>query len=255
MRYPVLNIWTDAVSKDQALARVDEFVRNGRRPHTVFATNPEKNFSVPKDSFLHACFKDADLLLPDGIGMVVAARFLYGAQISRVPGCEFMQEICALAADKSYKIFLYGAKEEVNAAAAKILEERLPGLQVSGRCNGYWPEEKMDELVDRINASQAQILFLALGSPKQEKWFAKYAERLVHVRVCQGIGGTLDVITGNVKRAPAFFCNLGLEWFYRLITEPKRWRRQRVLPVFAWQVLIAKMRMLVRPGKIGKGLE
>lgn len=246
MRYPILNIWTDAVTKVQALAKVDEFIKSGDRPHTVFATNPEKNFSVPKDAFLYDCFKRADLLLPDGIGMVMAAKLLYGVEISRVPGCEFMQEICALAAEKRYKVFLYGAKEEVNEEAVRVLEKRLPGLEVVGRCNGYWPEDKMEELVASINASRAQILFLALGSPKQEKWFAKYSGRLEHVRVCQGIGGTLDVITGSVKRAPAFFCNLGLEWFYRLITEPKRLKRQRVLPLFAWQVVIAKIKMLTK---------
>jgi len=241
MRYPILDIWTDAVSMDGALAKVSEFVEQGDRPHTIFATNPEKNFSVPVDPFLYKCFEEADLLLPDGIGMVLAAKVLHGAKLARVPGCEFMQEACGLAAEKGYKIFIYGAKEEISKEAVQILEERLPGLQIVGRCNGYWPEEKMDELVETINNSQAEILFLALGSPKQEKWFATHREKLQHIRVCQGIGGTLDVITGNVKRAPAIFCKLGLEWLYRLLSEPKRWKRQLVLPVFVWRVFLEKI--------------
>ncbi len=241
MRYPILNIWTDAVSMDGALAKVSEFVEQGDRPHTIFATNPEKNFSVPADPFLYKCFEEADLLLPDGIGMVLAAKVLHGAKLSRVPGCEFMQKACGLAAENGYKIFIYGAKEEVSKEAVRILEERLPGLQIVGRCNGYWPEEKMDELVETINNSKAEILFLALGSPKQEKWFATHREKLRNVRVCQGIGGTLDVITGNVKRAPEIFCKLGLEWFYRLLSEPKRWKRQLVLPVFVWRVFLEKI--------------
>ncbi len=248
MRYQVLNIWTDAVTKAQALARVDEFIVNGKRPHTVFATNPEKNFSVPKDPFLYQCFENADLLLPDGIGMVLAARLLHGAEISRVPGCEFMQETCALAAEKNYRVFIYGAKEEVNNKAARILTQRLPSLQIAGRCNGYWPEDQMDMLVDKINASKAEILFLALGSPKQERWFAQYSTKLEHVKVCQGIGGTLDVISGNVKRAPTLFCKLGLEWLYRLLVEPSRLKRQRVLPLFAFQVCLAKMKKTLRLG-------
>ena len=243
MRYPVLNLWTDAVTLEEALAKVAGFVEQGDRPHTIFATNPEKNFSVPADPFLYECFRQADLLLPDGIGMVLGARILHGAKLARVPGCEFMQEICALSAQKGYKVFIYGAKEEVNREAVEILEQRLPGLQIVGRCNGYWPAEKMDELVERINDSGAEILFLALGSPRQEKWFAEHREKLKKVRVCQGIGGTLDVITGNVKRAPVVFCKLGLEWLYRLLAEPKRWRRQLVLPLFAWQVLVARVRM------------
>lgn len=241
MRYPILNIWTDAVTMNDALQKVSEFVEHGERPHTIFATNPEKNFSVPQDPFLYDCFKKADLLLPDGIGMVLGAKFLHGARISRVPGCEFMQETCALSAKHGYKIFIYGAKEEVSKGAVEILEKRLPGLQIVGRCNGYFPEDQMNELVDKINGSKAEILFLALGSPKQEKWFAKHQNNLKHIRVCQGIGGTLDVITGNVKRAPAIFCNLGLEWFYRLLAEPKRIKRQLVLPVFAWQLLMTKI--------------
>ncbi|AGF78352.1 exopolysaccharide biosynthesis protein, WecB/TagA/CpsF family [Desulfocapsa sulfexigens DSM 10523] len=241
MRYPILNIWTDAVSMAEALQKVSDFVDHGDRPHTIFATNPEKNFSVPADPFLYNCFKNADLLLPDGIGMVLGAKILHGAQISRVPGCEFMQETCALSARQGYKIFIYGAKEEVNKKAVEILEERLPGLQVAGRCNGYWPEDQMDMLVDKINESKAVILFLALGSPKQEKWFARHQDKLKHIRVCQGIGGTLDVITGTVKRAPEIFCKLGLEWFYRLLAEPRRIKRQMVLPVFAWQIFMTKI--------------
>ena len=240
MRHPILDIWTDAISRENALQKVSDFIDTGTRAHTIFATNPEKNYSVPKDPLLYESFKNADLLLPDGIGMVMAARILHCADIERVPGCEFMQDICRLAAKKGYKVFLYGAREEVNLGAVRILEERLPGLTIAGRCNGYWPAEDMAELVEKINASKAEILFLALGSPRQEKWFVEHRDQLKHIRVEQGIGGTLDVITGNVKRAPDFFCRFGLEWFYRLVSEPKRLKRQRVLPLFVCQVLAKK---------------
>lgn len=240
-RYPILNLWVDSVNFQQALDKVVEFVERGERPHTIFASNPEKNFSVPKNPLLYESFRNADLLLPDGIGVVLAARVIYGCKIERVPGCEFMQAICGLAEDKGYKLFIYGAKKEVNQEAVCVLRKRHPAIQIVGNVNGYWPAEKMDELVDRINASGAQILFLALGSPKQEEWFARYKDRLSALKVCQGIGGTLDVIAGNVKRAPAVFCNLGLEWFYRLLAEPKRIKRQLVLPVFAFRILLAKL--------------
>jgi len=99
-------------------------------------------------------------------------------------------------------------------------------------------------LIEQINASGAQVLFLALGSPRQENWFATYASQLQTVRVCQGIGGTLDTIAGTVKRAPEFWCNMNLEWFYRLISEPKRIARQKVLPIFAYQVIRQKYGMV-----------
>ncbi len=239
-RYPILNIWVDDCTMETALRQVDSFIKSNTGLKTIFASNPEKNYSVPENKILYDSFKNADLLIPDGIGMVLAANFLHGAQIKRVPGCELMQNICKLAADKGYKIFIYGAKEEVNKSAAEEIQRTYPSVKISGRQNGYLSEEKMDGLIKRINESEAQILFLALGSPRQEMWISKYRHQLTNIKVCQGIGGTLDVLAGNVKRAPEIYCNMGLEWFYRLISEPKRIKRQAKLPLFAIQVLIQK---------------
>jgi len=120
-----------------------------------------------------------------------------------------------------------------------ILEQRYPGLEVVGRRNGFVQPTEMDALVNQINASGAQILFIALGSPRQEKWVAQYGVRL-QVKLIQGIGGTLDTITGHVKRAPEFWQRFNLEWFYRLINEPKRITRQIKLPVFSLMVIKQK---------------
>jgi len=246
-RYPILSVWVDAVDMGQALEKAVEFVETGSKAYTIFACNPEKNFSVPKDPLLYKTFQNADLLIPDGIGVVLAARILHGARLSRVPGCELMQNLCGRAAEKKYEIFIYGAREEINKAAADTLTQRLPDLKIAGRFHGYVPEKDMEALVDCINESKARILFLALGSPKQEQWISKYLDRLEHVRVCQGIGGTLDVLAGTVKRAPDFYCRFGLEWLYRLLSEPKRLARQKVLPVFAAQVMCEKLRKLLSP--------
>lgn len=245
-RLPILRIWVDPVTANQALSHVKDFLETGGRPHAIFAVNPEKNFSVPKNPILWQVVKEADLLIPDGIGIVWAARVLYGSKFGRVPGVDFMLEICKLASERGYKIFIYGAKEEINKKAVDELVSRYPGLQVAGRANGYVKEEEMPQLIDRINASRADILFLALGSPKQEQWFSAHRHALQHVKICQGIGGTLDAITGNVKRAPEAWCRYNLEWLYRLLSEPKRIKRQKVLPVFALLVIIAKLRMVFR---------
>lgn len=244
-RLSILSVWVDPVTMDQALSRVKIFLEAGNRPHAVFAVNPEKNFSVPRNPLLWQVFRDADLLIPDGIGIVWAARVLYGSSFGRVPGVDFMLEICKLASERGYKIFVYGAKEEINKKAVDELVSRYPGLQVAGRANGYVKEEEMPQLIDKINASGAEILFLALGSPKQEQWFSSHRHALQHVKVCQGIGGTLDAITGNVKRAPEAWCRYNLEWLYRLLSEPKRIKRQKVLPVFALLVIIAKLKMIL----------
>ena len=241
-RLKILNIWVDPLTKEQTLEKVKYYLEYGTRPHSIFASNPEKNFSVPKDPLLYETYKNADLLLPDGIGMVLAARILYGAQLARVPGSEFIYDICELAAKEGSKIFVYGAKEEVNRAATETLKRRYEGLEIIGRSNGYVKDEEMSDLINRINTSEAEILFLALGSPKQEKWFAAYKHALKNVKICQGIGGTLDTIAGNVKRAPELWCRYSLEWLYRLISEPKRIKRQKVLPIFVVMILIAKMK-------------
>ena len=241
-RLPILDIWVDPVTMDQALSITSTFVEKGEQVHTIFAANPEKNDSVPKDPLLYNMFKEADLIIPDGIGMVLAAWILHGKKLQRVPGCELMQRLCALAEEKGYKIFIYGAQEEVNKKAVETLRQRHGNIQIVGRSNGYVSEKKMDDLVEKINASMAQILFVALGSPAQEKWISTYRDRLEHVRVCQGIGGTLDVIAGTVRRAPEIYCRLGLEWLFRLIDDPSRIKRQKVLPVFALSIL--KQRLL-----------
>lgn len=245
-RFPIIHIGVDSVDMEKALHISTQFVESGDRLHTVFASNPEKCFQVPKDPVLNNMFSKADLLIPDGIGIVLAARLLYGANIKRVPGCEFMQNLCELSAKKKYKIFIYGATEEVSKSAVEKLKERYPEIMIVGRANGYIREDKMDSLVDQINTSGALILFIALGSPKQEKWISTYQKELKHVKLCQGIGGTLDVITGAVKRAPAIFRCTGLEWLYRLISEPKRLKRQIVLPLFAYLVLFSKFKQLCR---------
>jgi N-acetylglucosaminyldiphosphoundecaprenol N-acetyl-beta-D-mannosaminyltransferase len=241
-RIPILDVWVDPVTMEQALGYVRRMVESGDRTHSIFAVNPEKNFSVPKDRDLYGAFRTADLLIPDGIGVVLAAKVLHGAKLSRVPGVEMMENICRLAASEGYSVFIYGSKEEVNSKAAEELVRRYPSLRIAGRSNGYVKENEMEGLVASINDSGAQILFLALGSPKQEKWYAIYKDKLTHVRVVQGIGGTLDTIAGNVKRAPEIWCKLSLEWLYRLLAEPSRIRRQKVLPVFAAKVLWEKMR-------------
>jgi len=242
----ILNIWVDPVDRKEAIQQVKHFLVKGTRPHAIIAANPEKNFSVPKDAVLYDTFKNASLLLPDGMGVVMAARILYGVNLERLPGSEFIYDICNIAVEENYKVFIYGAIEDVNKKAVEELKRRYPDLKIAGRANGYVKESDMPDLINHINASKAEILFLALGSPKQERWYATYKNQLQHIKVVQGVGGTLDTIAGTVKRAPQVWCKLQLEWLYRLIMEPKRIKRQKVLPIFAVMVLLAKTKMMMR---------
>ena len=240
-RVRVLDIPVDAIDMNTAIKYVDNLIKNNKKRCYILAVNPEKIIALQKDPSLKYMFEDATLLIPDGIGVVLALRLLHGIRISRVPGADLMENICRESAKKGYKIFIYGAKEEVNKVATESIKKKYKGLQIVGRCNGYIPENRMSELIKKINNSGADILFIALGSPKQEKWIQRYLSEL-DVKICQGIGGTLDTIAGTTKRAPKSFQRMGLEWFYRLIREPKRIRRQIVLPVFASKVIKEKIR-------------
>jgi len=241
VRTDVLGIPVDCITMDGAIDFAERLIDDEKKGCYILAINPEKVMVLQKDEALLKAFSSAALLIPDGIGVVLALRWLRGLKAQRVPGSELMPRLCAMAAEKGYGIFLYGSQEDVNQGSAEKLCQMYPGLKVAGRANGYLKEEDMPELIRQINASGAKILFVALGSPKQEQWIQKWSDKL-DVNIIQGIGGTLDTIVGKVKRAPAIFCNLGLEWFYRLVSDPQRIKRQKVLPVFAWQVIKEKVK-------------
>ena len=226
----------------KTLKFISDYINDQSNPvGFILAMNPEKVFALRANPFLRNFFEQATLVIPDGIGIVKALRFLYGVKVSRVPGADLMQNICREAPLHGWRLFIYGASEKVNAEACKILERRYPGIRIAGRANGFVPPERMEDLVTHINTSGANILFVALGSPKQEEWMAAYAGRLTTVKLCQGIGGTLDTIAGTVKRAPLFWQQMGLEWFYRLLKQPSRFGRQLKLLLFVREIIGAKL--------------
>jgi N-acetylglucosaminyldiphosphoundecaprenol N-acetyl-beta-D-mannosaminyltransferase len=240
-RVRVLGVPVDIVDRWGAVELIEKSIRKGNSRNYILAVNAEKINSLQYDPILRDVFDNAALLLPDGIGTVLAVNFLYGLRIQRVPSADLMQHICRQAAKKGYRVFIYGAKEEVNKRAVEKLSHTYPEINIVGRSHGYISEEKMNDLVSKINDSQADILFVSLGSPKQERWIQKYLPSL-DVKICQGIGGTLDVISGNTKRAPSRLQKLGLEFVYRLIHEPKRFRRYIVFPGIALKVIKEKLR-------------
>ncbi|MHB8481558.1 MAG: WecB/TagA/CpsF family glycosyltransferase [Nitrospiria bacterium] len=233
-RVEILGVPADCVGMNEALDRVEALIA-GDKPESIIAVNPEKVIKGQKDPFLLSQLNRAGLLIPDGIGVVFAARILGLGRMERVPGSELMPALCERAAGKGYKIFLFGGSPEVNQQTVLMLKRRFPGIQIVGNQHGYMKDEEMPFLIQRINESGADILFIALGSPKQEFWMEKHLPQL-HVKVCQGVGGTFDVISGQVKRAPYLFRKVHLEWFYRLLSNPKRFLRQTACFLFAFRV-------------------
>jgi N-acetylglucosaminyldiphosphoundecaprenol N-acetyl-beta-D-mannosaminyltransferase len=234
-RVDVLGVPVDCVDMQSAIAAVDGMI-GGDRAQSIIAVNPEKVMKAQTNPRLLHSLVGAGLLIPDGIGIVMAASALGLGRMKRVPGSELMPAICELAARKGYRVFLFGAAPEVNDDATKTLLRRYPGLQIVGHRHGYVDDSSLPALFEEINRSRAQILFVALGSPRQELWMSQHLGKL-DVKVCQGVGGTFDVIAGRVKRAPPIFLKLNLEWLYRLLSQPSRLARQTALPRFALQVL------------------
>lgn len=238
-RVSVLGVPVDCVDMQRAVAVVDQMVR-GNRCELVLAVNPEKVMAARQDPLLLATLQQAGLLIPDGIGVVLAARLLGGGRITRVPGADLMPALCNLAADRGHAVYLYGAAPQTNSAAVDVLRSRFPSLKIAGHTHGFHADDDVAGTVEDINRSGADILFVALGSPKQERWMSQHRDDL-RVKVCQGVGGSFDVLAGIVKRAPPGFRHANLEWLYRLISQPRRAARQRVLPQFAFQVMKSRL--------------
>lgn len=182
---------------------------------------------------------EADLVLADGAGTVWAGRKLGYNVPERVAGCDLFVELAKLAAKKDYKVFFFGAAPGIAEAARDKLLAMAPGLKVAGCRNGYFKEEETADIVDEINASGADMLFAALGVPKQEKWLAENRHRL-NAKVLMGVGGSFDVVAGKMERAPLWMQKASLEWLFRLYKQPSRIGRMMVLPQFVIKVLQSK---------------
>jgi len=236
-RINILGISVDCVTMSTALDYVEDIILKANKPSSILAINPEKIIKAKQEPLLFKSIKQAQLLIPDGIGVVWAARLLGLGKMQRVPGAELMPAICERAAQKGYKLFLFGGKEEVNTRAVAALRKQYPDIKIVGHHHGYVSKPEMPSLIEKINTSEAEVLFIALGSPTQELWMEQYFPKLKNIKVCQGVGGTFDVIAGTVRRAPLIFRKLSLEWLYRLISQPRRFFRQVALPKFVYQIL------------------
>ncbi len=216
---------------------IDEIDRiiERREPSFVVAINPEKIMKAEKDEKLLKLLNKAAIQIPDGVGVVIASKLKGGNIRSRVTGIDLMYRICQNAAKKAYKVYLLGAQPGVAKQAGEILKKRYEGLNLVGIRDGYFMDE--NEVTLEIKAKKPDILFVAMGSPKQEYWITEHMKDL-GVPLLMGVGGSFDVTCGNIKRAPVWMCRLGLEWLFRLIKEPWRYKRMIVLPKFLFKVIL-----------------
>ena len=202
----------------------------------AISLNPEMLVASTSSEQIKNLLRRADLTFADGIGVVLAVKRKYGAHIKRLPGCEFWEKLMQAAKTESLPVFLVGSRPEVlDDTVNKLNQSYQP--KIVGAVDGYFDNEQ--DVIDQIKTSGAKIVTVAMGSPRQEQFIVRCMEQNIQA-IFLGVGGTYDVFSGHVKRAPAFWRKMGLEWFYRLASEPRRITRQMGLAYFLWQVVLKK---------------
>ena len=227
-RIDVLGVEFDDLTMDEAVERALGLIEE-RRAAYACTPNPEIVMAARENASLAAALKDAALVLADGVGITKAAQMLRTPLKGRVPGIDFAQALMARLAERGGSVYLFGAKPGVAEAAAEKLRGDCPGIVIAGTSDGYFTDDK--PITDKNNAASSDFVTVCLGSPKQELWMAEHAGR-ISCGLMAGLGGSLDVLAGNVQRAPETWRRLGLEWLYRVIKEPKRIKRVAKLPLF-----------------------
>lgn len=231
----ILGVNVDMVSISEAADCIMRFFDEDKF-HAVFTPNSEIIMHAYKNAEFADLLNRAELLTADGIGVVYASRLLKKPINERAAGYDIARQVLQKMNYTDHKLFLFGGKPGVAEEAKKRLLKDYPELNIVGMRNGYFKPEEENGIVEEINNSGADIVFVCLGAPKQEEWIDRNRGKL-NVRVAMGIGGSLDVFAGRVERAPEFFCKTGLEWFYRLCKEPWRIGRMMELPKFAATVI------------------
>lgn len=236
----ILGVRVDSLTLPEAADRIEEYIAT-EGSKIVVTANPEIIMLALKDAEFSAIMADAEMVTADGIGLVIGARILGTPLPARVTGIDLSQEIFRRATQRGWKIFLLGAAPGIAEEAAQNLCQKYKGLEIVGTHHGFFKPEDEEEIIHQVQLSRPDILLVALGMGRQEKWVWKNRHRL-QVPVNIGVGGSLDVYAGRVKRAPLWMQKLGLEWLHRLILQPWRFLRMLVLPKFLLQVIFDKAR-------------
>ena len=237
MKIDVMGVKFDNVTMQEALERAKELIAQPGADYCV-TPNAEIVYEAMHDDAFAELVNDAALVLPDGAGVVLGAKILGTPLKQKVAGIDFAWNLLGILEQTGGKLYLLGSKPGVAEQAAAKMLEKYPALQICGTADGYFKDE--GPVVEKINAAKPDVLFVCLGAPKQEKFMVAHKQEL-QVKLMAGLGGSLDSFAGTVKRAPKWMINLSLEWLYRLIKEPKRFKRMLRLPKFLWAVCLKRI--------------
>lgn len=222
------------VTRSEAATFIVESLQ-GQEKASVFTPNPEIVIEAYKDRQLQKILNESSMVVPDGIGVVIGSKIIGEPLAERVAGYDLLQEVFKQIADQSLTVYFFGAGKGVAELAKDKMMEKYPGLSIVGVHHGYF--ESDEEVIKAINALKPDLLLVGLGAPKQELWIRKNMDQ-IKAKVFFGCGGSFDAMSGVVKRAPALFIKLNLEWFYRLLKQPTRAKRMLRLPLFLIKMII-----------------
>ena len=243
-RMKFLNIYVDNLSMQEAIERIDQLIIN-KKPSYVVTPNVDHIVKLEVDSEFQEVYKEADLILTDGMPLIWISNIKKNPIKEKVSGSDLFPEVCKLASQKGYKIFLLGAAEGVAAKAAENLKLKYKKLNVVGTYSPSYGfeknEDEINKIIDMINEVKPDILAVGLGAPKQEKFLYKFRKKL-NVPVSLAIGASIDFEAGNINRAPKWMQKSGLEWFYRLCKEPKRMFKRYLIDDIKIAKLVIKYR-------------
>lgn len=237
-RITMMGCKIDNFTMEETLQKVEEFIHSGR-PHQHVVVNVDKLVKAERDTELRRIINDCALINVDGMPVVWASRLLGKPLKERVAGVDLFEALMRRSADKRWRVYLLGAREEVVSEVKRLYELKYPGLTVAGYRNGYWSEAEEPGVVAEITAARADLLFVAISSPKKEHFLGQYQGQM-KVPFAMGVGGTFDVAVGRVKRAPVWMQKSGLEWFYRFLQEPRRMFRRYFIEDMAFIRLFLK---------------
>ena len=237
MRNKLFNLEIDNLTLLEALEKIDDLIASGGCHHVVTA-NPEILYRALSDKGLYETIAQASLVTADGQGVLLAGKLLNQPFKARVTGIDLAEALCATSGERGHKIYFLGGKEGISKKAQMAILRRYPNANIVGEHHGYFKND-IEPLLAELREKQPDILLVAMGSPYQEEFILRY-QKLLNIPVAIGVGGTLDVFSGEFKRAPELVQTLKLEWAYRILSDPKRWRRALVLPKFVLAVLKEK---------------
>ena len=236
----ILGIDVDNIDVDEAGQITKELIENSNKTcKVIVAPNTEFIMMAQKDEEFYNILRGADLATPDSVGVMIGSKLQKKPLKQRIPGQMYFRKVLEVGEKEGWTFYLLGGKDDVPALAAENVKKIYPNLKIVGYHEGFFDKDSEEDVIEKINKLQPNVLFVAMGAPIQEKWIAKHKDKL-KVDVAAGQGGTFDYEAGKIKRAPVIFQKLGIEWFWRLMLQPSRFFRMIVLPIYLMKIIFTK---------------